>query len=363
MLMSACKNACVYQVDYGKVFMSWKLKNNITEWWPNNESILHLMFQRMCLCWRIRMEKIQKSLASSAQQGERRRRSRYTVTILSSIKSLIKFSFAVRCLKAMQCVSIAWRTSEQHLMVHLPTERDLSITGRLMRTESPILDLDLWVLSLKEEMFTGFHSWMCHNIMHSQHSPLVCVYNRHPSTGTMFRPRRTALVSVSTVVAASAGHEGTVWARLQHVSFFSTLHKRPMQLMSLFCLCLCFFLHSLYLCHHLFKCASKVNGGGFSSSKEFPDEVLRFVRSHPVMYHPVLPQHHRPVLLQTEPGRRKLTQIAVDRVQAQDGHYHVLYIGTGTCTGKKMNPFIMLDSEYYAGPCKIDVKHSHTVIF
>ncbi|XP_029290244.1 semaphorin-3E isoform X1 [Cottoperca gobio] len=76
------------------------------------------------------------------------------------------------------------------------------------------------------------------------------------------------------------------------------------------------------------SCASKVNGGGFASSKEFPDEVLRFVRSHPVMYRPVLPQHRRPVLLQTEPGRRKLTQIAVDRVQAQDGHYHVLYIGT-----------------------------------
>ncbi|XP_011605245.2 semaphorin-3E [Takifugu rubripes] len=76
------------------------------------------------------------------------------------------------------------------------------------------------------------------------------------------------------------------------------------------------------------SCASKMSGGGFSSSKEFPDEVLRFVRAHPVMYRPVLPQYNRPVLLQTEPGRRKLTQIAVDRVQAQDGHYHVLYIGT-----------------------------------
>uniref|UniRef100_A0A8C5GQW3 Sema domain, immunoglobulin domain (Ig), short basic domain, secreted, (semaphorin) 3E n=1 Tax=Gouania willdenowi TaxID=441366 RepID=A0A8C5GQW3_GOUWI len=76
------------------------------------------------------------------------------------------------------------------------------------------------------------------------------------------------------------------------------------------------------------SCASKVNGGGFSSSKEFPDEVLRFVRSHPVMYRPVLPQHQKPVLLQTEQDGRKLTQIAVDRVQAQDGHYHVLYIGT-----------------------------------
>ncbi|KAM9754196.1 semaphorin-3E isoform 1-T2 [Menidia menidia] len=76
------------------------------------------------------------------------------------------------------------------------------------------------------------------------------------------------------------------------------------------------------------SCASKVNGGGFASSKEFPDEVLRFVRSHPSMYRPVLPHHNRPVLLQTEPGKRKLTQIAVDKVQAQDGHYHVLYIGT-----------------------------------
>ncbi|XP_014003985.2 semaphorin-3E isoform X2 [Salmo salar] len=74
-------------------------------------------------------------------------------------------------------------------------------------------------------------------------------------------------------------------------------------------------------------CASKVNGGGFSGSKEFPDEVLRFVRSHPVMSSPVLPLHKKPVLLQTEPGGRRLTQIAVDRVQAQDGHYHVLYIG------------------------------------
>uniref|UniRef100_A0AAZ3QF49 Sema domain-containing protein n=1 Tax=Oncorhynchus tshawytscha TaxID=74940 RepID=A0AAZ3QF49_ONCTS len=75
------------------------------------------------------------------------------------------------------------------------------------------------------------------------------------------------------------------------------------------------------------SCASKVNGGGFSGSKEFPDEVLRFVRSHPVMSSPVLPLHKKPVLLQTEPGGRRLTQIAVDRVQAQDGHYHVLYIG------------------------------------
>lgn len=80
------------------------------------------------------------------------------------------------------------------------------------------------------------------------------------------------------------------------------------------------------------SCASKMTGGGFSSSKEFPDEVLRFVRAHPIMYGAVLPRHRRPVLLQTEPGPRRLTQIAVDRVQAQDGHYHVIYIGTDDAT-------------------------------
>lgn len=88
-----------------------------------------------------------------------------------------------------------------------------------------------------------------------------------------------------------------------------------------------------------------MNGGGFSSSKEFPDEVLRFVRSHPMMYRPILPQHKRPILLQTESGRRKLTQIAVDRVQAQDGYYHVLYIGTGKFTlagGMYMNMYVTI---------------------
>ncbi|XP_035498578.2 semaphorin-3E isoform X1 [Scophthalmus maximus] len=93
------------------------------------------------------------------------------------------------------------------------------------------------------------------------------------------------------------------------------------------------------------SCASKVNGGGFSSSKEFPDEVLRFVRSHPVMHSPVLPRHRRPVLLQTEPGGRKLTQIAVDRVQAQDGHYHVLYIGTDDSVVLKVITFYNKDTD------------------
>lgn len=81
----------------------------------------------------------------------------------------------------------------------------------------------------------------------------------------------------------------------------------------------------------LFQCASKINGGQFASSKGYPDEVLRFVRSHPLMFQPVQPVHRRPILLDTDGGRR-LTEIAVDRVEAEDGHYNVLFIGTGTMT-------------------------------
>lgn len=88
-----------------------------------------------------------------------------------------------------------------------------------------------------------FIRW-CTNIIHSQHSPLVCVHNRCPLRGTALRACRTALVNVNTVVAASAGHTGTALARLKHVSFFSTLHTVPTQLMALLCLCPCSFLYS-----------------------------------------------------------------------------------------------------------------------
>ncbi|XP_036375901.1 semaphorin-3E-like isoform X1 [Megalops cyprinoides] len=75
------------------------------------------------------------------------------------------------------------------------------------------------------------------------------------------------------------------------------------------------------------SCASQMNGGQYPSSKEYPDEVLRFARDHPVMLQPVHPLHRRPVLLRAD-GDRRLTQVAVDRVEAEDGHYDVLFIGT-----------------------------------
>ncbi|MGH0166545.1 UNVERIFIED_CONTAM: hypothetical protein FKN15_050994 [Acipenser sinensis] len=75
------------------------------------------------------------------------------------------------------------------------------------------------------------------------------------------------------------------------------------------------------------SCASKMNGGQYTSSKGYPDDVLRFVRAHPVMYQPVYPVNKRPALLKTD-GKYNLKQIAVDRVEAEDGHYSVLFVGT-----------------------------------
>ncbi|XP_048466189.1 semaphorin-3E [Rhincodon typus] len=77
-------------------------------------------------------------------------------------------------------------------------------------------------------------------------------------------------------------------------------------------------------------CASQINappGGKYRSTKDYPDDVLRFVRSHPIMYQSVYPVHKRPVLLRTD-GKHNLKQLVVDRVDAEDGEYDVLFIGT-----------------------------------
>lgn len=46
------------------------------------------------------------------------------------------------------------------------------------------------------------------------------------------------------------------------------------------------------------------------------------------MYQPIKPVHKRPILVKTD-GKYNLKQIAVDRVEAEDGQYDVLFIGTG----------------------------------
>lgn len=65
------------------------------------------------------------------------------------------------------------------------------------------------------------------------------------------------------------------------------------------------------------------------STKDYPDEVINFMRAHPLMYHAVYPVHRRPLVVRTNVNYR-FTTVAVDQVDAADGRYEVLFLGTGT---------------------------------
>lgn len=73
-------------------------------------------------------------------------------------------------------------------------------------------------------------------------------------------------------------------------------------------------------------------GGAFTpdiqTTKEFPDDVVTFVRNHPVMFNPIYPVGRRPLVVRTN-ADYKYTSVAVDQVMAADGNYQVLFLGTG----------------------------------
>uniref|UniRef100_H3B1H2 Semaphorin 3A n=1 Tax=Latimeria chalumnae TaxID=7897 RepID=H3B1H2_LATCH len=81
-------------------------------------------------------------------------------------------------------------------------------------------------------------------------------------------------------------------------------------------------------------CPSKTFGG-FDSTKDLPDDVITFARSHPAMYNPVFPINNRPVIIKTDVDYQ-FTQIVVDRVEAEDGQYDVMFIGTDAGTVLKV---------------------------
>lgn len=56
--------------------------------------------------------------------------------------------------------------------------------------------------------------------------------------------------------------------------------------------------------------------------------MLQFARNHPLMWRPVYPALRQPVLVKANIPY-KLKQIVVDRVEAEDGQYDVMFIGTG----------------------------------
>lgn len=83
---------------------------------------------------------------------------------------------------------------------------------------------------------------------------------------------------------------------------------------------------------HPFLLPIQCPGGTFTpgvrSSKNFSDEAVNFIRAHPLMFHAVYPIHRRPLVVRTGVDYR-YTALVVDQVDAVDGRYEVLFLGTG----------------------------------
>ncbi|XP_030640157.1 sema domain, immunoglobulin domain (Ig), short basic domain, secreted, (semaphorin) 3H [Chanos chanos] len=67
--------------------------------------------------------------------------------------------------------------------------------------------------------------------------------------------------------------------------------------------------------------------GSFRSTREYPDDVIFFSRTHPLMQETVHPLGGQPLILRAG-VTYKFTRLLVDRVEAVDGEYDVLFIGT-----------------------------------
>uniref|UniRef100_A0A3P9NZ37 Si:dkey-49n23.1 n=1 Tax=Poecilia reticulata TaxID=8081 RepID=A0A3P9NZ37_POERE len=74
-------------------------------------------------------------------------------------------------------------------------------------------------------------------------------------------------------------------------------------------------------------CPSETYDALHKSTKDFPDEVVSFMRQHQLMWDPVLPLGGRPVLTRVN-SPNLLKRVVVDRVEAEDGPYDVLHLGT-----------------------------------
>uniref|UniRef100_A0A8C6V0W2 Sema domain, immunoglobulin domain (Ig), short basic domain, secreted, (semaphorin) 3Ga n=1 Tax=Neogobius melanostomus TaxID=47308 RepID=A0A8C6V0W2_9GOBI len=74
---------------------------------------------------------------------------------------------------------------------------------------------------------------------------------------------------------------------------------------------------------------------GIRSSKNFSDEAVNFIRAHPLMFHQVYPIHRRPLVVRTGVDYR-YTSLVVDQVDAVDGRYEVLFLGTDRGTVQKV---------------------------
>ncbi|XP_037312848.2 sema domain, immunoglobulin domain (Ig), short basic domain, secreted, (semaphorin) 3H isoform X2 [Pungitius pungitius] len=67
--------------------------------------------------------------------------------------------------------------------------------------------------------------------------------------------------------------------------------------------------------------------GSYSSTRQYPDDVIFFSRTHPLLQENVLPLGERPLLVRVG-VHYKFSKLLVDRVEAVDSTYDVLFIGT-----------------------------------
>ncbi|XP_015279504.1 PREDICTED: semaphorin-3D-like [Gekko japonicus] len=74
-------------------------------------------------------------------------------------------------------------------------------------------------------------------------------------------------------------------------------------------------------------CPSATYDPLLQSTKDFPDEVIGFMRTHHLMWDPIHPLHWRPVLMRVNVPFQ-IKQLLVDRVETASGHVDVLFLGT-----------------------------------
>ncbi|NXJ23933.1 SEM3D protein, partial [Dicrurus megarhynchus] len=74
-------------------------------------------------------------------------------------------------------------------------------------------------------------------------------------------------------------------------------------------------------------CPSETYDPLLQSTKDFPDEVISFMRSHQLMWEPVYPQGRQPVLVRANVPYR-LRRLLVHRLDTESRHYDVLFLGT-----------------------------------
>lgn len=93
---------------------------------------------------------------------------------------------------------------------------------------------------------------------------------------------------------------------------------------------------SLTCCPVSYQCPSETYDALHKSTRDFPDDVVSFMRAHQLMWEPVVPIHRRPVFTRINTPYR-LKKLVVDRVDAEDGQYDVLHLGTGMLESSSMN--------------------------